>query len=815
MRALFYLSIIILSFSFQAYGKKKPLETTDSVANTPALHKTTARAKKRKRSLQQKDEGTQPTKKRQTRDVTPQKTDAPDEISLTKKESPESDPSLNQSHDDPTPLGNLSVLPPAALSHIANFLLLSDAFSLGLASKETTKIFLSDLPTFFKSLSYQLFDSVQTLFAMHHAQQGPHFIINRVEQQTLETHIQHLIEIVRILDDRFCYQIDDDAYKAGIRQLKRREQGLFWEGALNDLYHFMQEQNFERSQDYQLIHILLGQILRHMDGQKTTFELNPDIQASDAGVNAMVEMFFHLNNHHFEQQQAHFKMLLLNLMNSHPLKLTPLTIKRLHSFHEANPDRLYHLLKGILSYILMHPGKNIDALQGFIQLCWSREANMVLYLKQDDSDAELMAALLTEAQEFGNEAHKHRLYTSYLQRHKVGQDLVRFIIKDTHLFQSEISQCLIYKAYLKHESIDPELLTEIFMIIPKFKNQDLLVSAYKTYLERRQLCPEIARSILLHDHTFQKQNYRSILYTAYLLHTDSDAQLIAEIFTAIQSFKNKDKVAIYTAYFKQTQISPERVDAIFADLQNFRARDKAEPYLAYLQRENPEQRFIEIIINQTYHFKDEYHKTPIFNAYLKLAFAHPAQIASILEAAQNFDKNHRKKIYFTYFSCPHVNANQMAPIIEAVHQFGDEWNKSFLYSAYLAHAYADPMIINVIIIKAQNFRMGSSSKAPVYAAYIRHRCADSHTVITLIEEAKTFINSTHKASVYAAYLERKDADPQRVGTLIEEAQKFNRWEKNEVYTAYLKRPDADPQVIEREHMMTFALRSNTSAKNDL
>ncbi len=803
MRTLFYISALILSFSFQAYGKKKPLETTDSVPKTTTHHKEAGLAKKRKRQHKQKDQNTQPTKKRKTRCTTMQKTDILNEILLIKKEDPEEDPSINQSKDTPTPLGNLSVLPPAALSHIANFLLLSDAFSLGLASKETTKIFLSDLPTFFKSLSYQLFDSIQTLFAMHDVQQGPHFIINKVEQQTLGTHIQRLMEIIRILDDHFCYQIDDDAYKAGIRQLNRTEKELFWEGALNDLYHFMQEQNFERSQDYQLIHILLGQILRHMDGQKTTFELNPNIQESDAGVNAMVEMFFHLNNHHFKQQQANFKMLLLNLMNSRPHQLTSLTIKRLHSFHDANPNRLYHLLKGILSYILMHPGKNIDALRGFIQLCWSREANMVLYLKQDDSDAELMAALLTEAQEFGNEAHKHRLYTSYLQRREVDQGLVRFIIKDTHLFQSEISQFLIYKAYLRRESIDPELLTEIFTIIANFKNQDLLLSTYKTYLERRQLCPEIARSILLHAHIFQKQNYRSILYATYLLHTDSDAQLIAEIFTEIQSFKNKDKVAIYTAYFKQTQISPERVDAIFADLQNFRAKDKAEPYLAYLKCEQPEPHFIESIISQAYNFRDEYHKTSLFNAYLKLTYAAPAHISNILEAAQSFDKNHRKKLYLTYFSCPHANANQMALIIKAVHRFGDEWNKSFLYAAYLTHAHADPLIINIIITKAQNFRMGSSSKAPVYAAYIKYKCANPNIVIALIEEAKTFVNSTHKASVYAAYLEREDADLQRVDTLIEEAQSLHSWEKKEIYTAYIKRPDANPALIEQHHMVTF------------
>ncbi len=450
-------------------------------------------------------------------------------------------------------LGNLGILPEELILYITGFLRCIDFIHLSQASREIKRV-CSDKPTLFRSLNRQFYDAIQALFVIIPSSdadnvQNFEIVAKQIDQETMDFHIKRLMEVLRFLDDYKHFNIE--GYQDIILELIEKEQAVWAAGALDALYK-KGANFFNNLEGYGIIHIVLGQVLNHMDKGNRIFILwINNLCTHDLSVNKAAELLFHRQSKHSKRNLASCSSMLLSLLLAQPNRFTQTTRERIRFLIETLEPTCSTIL---IACALEHPGKDLKFLKGFMQHDAAASTCIVQYLTYKNSDPDLIATVLTVVQHFKMECNKAPSYVAYIKREDATPALMEKIITEAQQFQDVNYKTPIYHAYLKRLNIDPKLVTRIIADTHSFRDENHRISIYQAYLRRPTITKELVTMILEDTASFQAHNTLPI-YTEYIKRVDADPTTISLILERTNNFHQYYVSQVYKANLSRTSVS--------------------------------------------------------------------------------------------------------------------------------------------------------------------------------------------------------------------------------------------------------------------
>ena len=400
-----------------------------------------------------------------------------------------------------------------------------DAYNLGLTNIRTAQVCLGDTSTLLKSLNYQFFSTIQALFKITFIEtqagvQKLKLSSKKVKSKVLNFHIRRLIEILRLLDDHLYYGISEEAYHTAILDLRKTEQKIWQAGALNKLY----QRHAPCKGNNHVIHMILGQIINHIDGRKRKFNLNLWPSRSRTISSALAELLYHVNNISPENDRKSSSQMLLNLLANRPEHLTAATKERFRSFTTQPRPGRYHPYVAFIAYALMHSDEeSLKTLNSFMIPEDITSMNMIRYLKRTEANPELQQIIIQAAQGHSKES----AYKAYIKRPDADARTIAAMLEEARKSQCLYTKTKVYAAYLWRPDTGAALINQILHQAQDFP-ESFKAWIYAAYLARTDTDPQIVEDILLEVEEFY-QDQQTQIYTAYLWGVDTDDKVFSGI----------------------------------------------------------------------------------------------------------------------------------------------------------------------------------------------------------------------------------------------------------------------------------------------
>lgn len=696
---------------------------------------------------------------------------------------------------------DLSTFSGEILECIASHLSLKDAHSLGLTNMQMKQVCLDTSPLT-ETLNRQFFDAIQALYEIVPSETPGEFDIGikDIDQETTDFHIRRLMEVLRLLHDHARFEINEDAYQSAVINLEIKEQKLWKDDLVYALYDMLEEDPFSNRTGFDVIRILIGQILNHMDEEERTFEIKHLDSGSVSEINAKAELLFHINSivptASGKVTSAEFRwampnasnLKLLNFITNQYDKLTKRTLEQIQSFAERPRKHLYRVPDPIILYALQNSNEENPFLEDLLQ---SKSDNFAEYLKSPVIDHKLAANTL-KLMERSIHVHGTNAYMNYLERSDTNPETVKDILK----FAKERSNrhtAKIYSAYIRNTTADPAVVVAILRDTEELNPSDKS-NIYTSYLGRANIDPGVMKTIFKHA---KKQNFNPTvesIYIAYLRRNDTDPAITNAIFKITKELSDETKKTLFTTYLERINVDPLLVNTIIESAkQSDDCHYKEELYGAYLRHIDVAPNIASTIIEDIKNCSN-YSKGNTYRNYFKRINADPIVMAMIIEdAKQSEDNAYKVKIYAMYLKRADTDIAVARTFYEDAKQSDDNRYTLDIYSLYLKYEGTDLATTTEIFEDIKKF--DGDEKSDLYTTYIRSTNIDPTIMAMIFEDVKYFTNYDKKY-IYTTYFERIDVDPTLVKEIFKQTKKLDIYQKEDIYKAYLKRDDVDSEVLE-------------------